>query len=216
MMELARHMGIEVPATELIPLDRLQGVPQGVRALGEFVYAVKRFDRDNQGQKIHMEDFAQVFGVYPEKKYKSASYRNIVEVIWKEVGEEGVAEFIKRFVFNALIGNGDMHIKNFSLIYPHKTQAALAPAYDFVSTIFYLPQETLALNFSGTREFSALSKERFEQFARKAHLPERWVLDIVEQSVDLFFKAWKTVKELPLKKEICSCIEKHFQGLPFI
>jgi len=187
-----------------------------VRALGEFVYAVKRFDRDDQGQKIHIEDFAQVFGVYPEKKHKSASYRNIVEVIWKEIGEEGVAEFIKRFVFNALIGNGDMHIKNFSLIYPNKTQAALAPAYDFVSTIFYLPQETLALNFSGTREFSALSKERFKQFAQKSHLPERWVLDIVEQSVDLFFKAWKTVKELPLKKEMCSCIEKHFQSLPFI
>jgi serine/threonine-protein kinase HipA len=44
-------------------------------------------------------------------------------------------EFLRRLVFNALIGNADMHLKNWSLIYPARRRAALAPAYDFVSTV---------------------------------------------------------------------------------
>ena len=56
-------------------------------------------------------------------------------------------EFLRRFVFNALIGNADMHLKNWSLIYPDRRAAMLAPAYDFVSTIAYLPDDRLALTF---------------------------------------------------------------------
>ena len=35
-----------------------------------------------------------------------------------ETGEAGTVEFVRRLVFNALIGNGDAHLKNWSLIYP--------------------------------------------------------------------------------------------------
>jgi serine/threonine-protein kinase HipA len=83
-----------------------------------------------------------VFGVYPERKYKRASYRNIAEVLWAETGETGIMEFLRRLVFNTLIGNADMHLKNGSLIYPDRRRAALAPAYDFVSTIASLPDDT--------------------------------------------------------------------------
>ena len=41
--------------------------------------AVIRFDRTEEDGIIHSEDFAQVFGVYPERKYERASYRNIAE-----------------------------------------------------------------------------------------------------------------------------------------
>jgi hypothetical protein len=78
---------------------------------------VKRFDRVPQGP-VHIEDFAQVFRVFREDKYKKASYRNIAEVIAAEAGNDGVAEFVRRLVFNTLIGNANMHLKNWSLIYP--------------------------------------------------------------------------------------------------
>ena len=51
-------------------------------------------------------------------------------------------EFIRRLVFNILIGNADMHLKNWSLIYPDRCRAALAPADDFVSTIAYIGDAT--------------------------------------------------------------------------
>jgi serine/threonine-protein kinase HipA len=214
MMELARRVGIDVPEIALYPLKDLQGLPKEMGHVGDKAFAIKRFDRTASGHRIHIEDFAQVFRVYPEKKYKSASYRNLAEVIWKEVGEAGIVEFIKRFVFNALIGNGDMHLKNWSLIYSEKTKPALAPAYDFVSTILYFPEDLLALNFVDSKTFESLSLEQFKRFALKAQLSEQLVLDTAKTTVQAFSEHWKQVKDLPLEEEVRKAIEKHLKKIP--
>lgn len=188
MMELARHVGIEVPKTALLPSHQIHGLPKGFESIASDVFIIKRFDRDSAGKAVHIEDFAQIFGIYPEQKYRAASYRNIAEVIWSEIGEKGIEEFIRRFVFNALIGNGDMHLKNWSLIYPNEREPALAPAYDFVSTISYLPGDDLALTFVDSKKFSSLSCDQFKRFAAKAHLPETLVLDTARDTVKAFAK----------------------------
>ena len=214
MMELARRVGIDVPEIVLHPIEELQGLPKEFERLGNHVFAIKRFDRTENGGKIHIEDFAQVFGVYPEKKYKNASYRNIAEVISKEIGDSGIVEFVKRFTFNALIGNGDMHLKNWSLIYRDKHKATLAPAYDFVSTILYLPEDRLALNFVDSKDFGSLTWDQFKRFATKAQLSEKLVLDTAKETVEAFSKAWKTVKDLPLKEEVRKAILTHLKTVP--
>jgi serine/threonine-protein kinase HipA len=214
MMELARKVGIDVPLTSLIPVNQVQGLPEGFEQLGDNAFAIKRFDRTQSDDKIHTEDFAQVFGVYPEKKYKNASYRNIADVISNEVGESGIVEFIKRFVFNALIGNGDMHLKNWSLIYREKNKPSLAPAYDFVSTILYLSEDSLALNFVDNKDFESLTIDQFKRFAAKTLLPEHLVLDTVKETVQSFSEAWKTVGDFPLNKEARNAISKHLQTVP--
>jgi serine/threonine-protein kinase HipA len=89
MMELARQIGIDVPETALIPIDLIYGLPKGFERSTSEAFIIKRFDRDDSGKGIHIEDFAQVFGVYPEQKYRAASYRNIAQVIWSEIGEKG-------------------------------------------------------------------------------------------------------------------------------
>lgn len=58
---------------------------------------------------------------------------------------------------SALIGNADMHLKNWSLVYPDRRHAALAPAYHFLSTIPCLPDENAALSFSRTKRFDEFS-----------------------------------------------------------
>ncbi|HEY4255034.1 MAG TPA: type II toxin-antitoxin system HipA family toxin [Chlamydiales bacterium] len=214
MMELARRVGIDVPEIALHPMEELQGLPPELGRLGSNIFAIRRFDRAENGTGIHIEDFAQIFGVYPEKKYRSASYRNIAEVIWKETGEAGLVEFIKRFVFNALIGNGDMHLKNWSLIYREKNKAALAPAYDFVSTVLYLPEDQLALNFVDSKEFGSLTLDQFKRFSTKAQLPEKLVLHTVQETVQAFSENWKRVKDLPLTEEVRSAITKHLDTVP--
>ncbi|MGH6827391.1 MAG: type II toxin-antitoxin system HipA family toxin, partial [Rhizomicrobium sp.] len=145
VMELARRIGIDVPETALVPLTKIKGLPAGIDAAGTQAFVIKRFDRPETGGPIHIEDFAQVFRLYPNDKYGKVSYRNIAQVLWIETGEIGTAEFIRRLVFNALIGNGDMHAKNWSLTYPDRIHPQLAPAYDFVSTIAYIPSDKLAL-----------------------------------------------------------------------
>ena len=71
-----------------------------------------------------------------------------------EGNELDIAEFIRRLVFNTLIGNADMHLKNWSVIYKDKRTASIAPAYDFVSTIAYIPDDSAALKVSRSKKFS--------------------------------------------------------------
>lgn len=214
MMALAKSIGIEVPETMLIPIKNIGGLPHGIDSVGEYAFAIRRFDRKVGGKKIHMEDFAQVFNVYPEKKYEQASYRNIAEVIWIETGEEGIKEFMRRLVFNALIGNADMHLKNWSLIYPDKLKPSLAPAYDFVSTIPYLPDNKLALNFVDSKEFNTLTKSQFQRFAAKAGLPEMIIWDTAQETVQAFSEQWRLIDEYQLNPDIKKAIDLHLKKIP--
>ena len=59
-----------------------------------------------------MEDFAQVFGLFPDEKYGRRSYANIASVLRAEAAEGDTYEFLRHLVFSVLIGNGDMHLKN--------------------------------------------------------------------------------------------------------
>jgi serine/threonine-protein kinase HipA len=190
MMNLAREIGIDVPDVELIPLSDIRGLPQDLSRMQGNALAVKRFDRTAGGEAVHIEDFAQIFGVYPEKKYERASYRNIAEVLWAETGEEGVAEFIRRLVFNALIGNADMHLKNWSLIYPDGRNADIAPGYDFVSTIAYLADTNMALTLGRSKKMTELSLDQLAYFAGKARLPEKLVTNIAKETVQRFMDVW--------------------------
>ena len=214
MMSLAKQMGIDVPEIALLPIEQIQGIPVSFRKRGEKVYAIQRFDRAGKEGKIHIEDFAQVFGVYPEKKYSVANYGNIAKVIWSETGEKGLQEFIRRFVFNALIGNGDMHLKNWSFIYPDRKTASLAPAYDFVSTIFYLKGDALALNFAGSKEFSSLNLQQFRRFAIKGGFSEEIVLGTVEETVRQFKNVWHSIRDFSCDDALIRVIENHYKTIP--
>ncbi len=214
MMELARRVGISVPETALIPIDKISGLPSGINAIGKHAYVIKRFDRAANGERVHMEDFAQVFGVYPERKYDRASYRNIAEVIWTEMGEVGIVEFVRRLVFNFLIGNADMHLKNWSLLYPDRRSAALAPAYDFVSTIAYLPDDQLALKFVDSKQFSSITNDQFERFAAKARLPTKLTLDTVHETVARFAETWRNAPDVLNDDQLRETIDRHLQSVP--
>lgn len=224
MMEMARMLGMDVPETQLLSIDQIGNIPEGIGRFGASfknrqAFAIKRFDRvEGKGadrQTIHTEDFAQVFGVYPEDKYKKASMRNIAQVIGLEGHEGDVAEFIRRLVFNTLIGNADMHLKNWSVIYNDKQSASIAPAYDFVSTIAYIPDDSASLKVSRTKKFSEFTLDELSHLAAKAMLPEKLVLDTAHETVSAFHEIWNREKlNLPLTKHMIEVIEKHLQNVP--
>ena len=215
MMTLARLTGINVPEMRLISLGKISNLPGDVASLSGRALAVKRFDRSDDGGAIHIEDFAQIFGVYPEDKYKRASARNVAGVIGAECGEEDIAEFIRRLTFSALIGNADMHLKNWSLIYPDGRNAALAPAYDFLSTIAYIPDGDAALKFSRTKRFDRYSEYELSHLAAKALLPEKLVLDAARETVTLFHQHWRAEKSnLPLSGDVVKAVDDHLRTVP--
>lgn len=215
MMTLAEMIGIDVPQIRIVPLDEILGLPEGMAGLNGSALAVKRFDRTQDGNLVHVEDFAQIFGVYPDKKYKKASYANIAQVLAIETSDDDIAEFIKRLVFNALIGNADMHLKNWSLIYLDRYNAALSPAYDFVSTIAYMKDDKAALNYVRTKRMDKLTAEELAYLAAKAHIPEKLVIDAATDTVSRFHELWSSEKKnLTLDKNTIKMIDTHISKLP--
>lgn len=213
MMSLARRLGMDVPDLQLVDLDAIEGLPEGLGHLQGPALAVQRFDRTPEGP-IHIEDFAQVFSVWPEDKYEKASARNIATVIGAEAGQTAAAEFFRRLVFNTLIGNADMHLKNWSLIYRDRRNASLAPAYDFLSTIPYIPDEFAALKYARTKRMSELSFDELRYIAAKARLPEKPMLDAAAETVTRFRDEWPLAKkELPITTKVASAVDAHLESL---
>lgn len=215
MMTLARLIGMDVPAVQLVDTGSIRNLPEGIDGLNGQALATERFDRLPNGGAVHIEDFAQIFGVYPDDKYRQGSYRSIARVIAAEGGQADIAEFVRRLTFNVLIGNADMHLKNWSMIYPDRRSSALAPAYDFVSTIAYLRDDTAALNFSRTRRFDQFTQDELSHLAARALLPERLVLATARETVSLFHQHWQAQKaNLPLSAHVIQAVESHVKTIP--
>ncbi|MGB5458177.1 MAG: HipA domain-containing protein [Gammaproteobacteria bacterium] len=213
MLHWAGEVGIPVPETRLVRLDQIAGLPELGVLSGTTALAVKRFDR-HEKRRIHIEDFAQVYNVFPEKKYEGVSTANMANMVWILTGEDGLIDFIRRLVFTILIGNGDMHLKNWSFVYPDGRNPELSPAYDFVSTIAYIPSDRLALNLSGEKNIRAITLEHFEKLVRKAGLPEYLVLSAVKETMERALDKWSENKtNYALPGEILERIEKHLAGL---
>ncbi len=212
MMELARSIGIDVPEIRLLPVDEIAGLPEDVNRVGGQALAVRRFDRQADGARVHMEDFAQVFGIYPDDKYKGRNYANIAAVLAAEAGEAAVHEFMRRLVFTVLTGNGDMHLKNWTVLYPDSRVPILSPAYDLVATVPYLPKDNLALNFGGENNIGHIMPDQVRRFAEKANLPVNQLWTIAQETSAHIVDAWRdhVAKDL-LPAEIREAIDRQIE-----
>ena len=213
MLTLAGAVGIVVPEHRLLPLDSIEGLPDLGPFAGRKALAVMRVDLSAEGP-IHMEDLAQVFGLFPELKYEKVGVARIADLIRLTMGDPAAQEFIARVAFIVLTGNGDMHLKNWSLLYPDGHTPALSPAYDLVSTVPYLPRERLALNLAGGKEFATVTRDRFRRLADRAHLPEHETLATVERIVGGVRAAWPRIRrDSELPEEIAHRIDAHMKAM---
>lgn len=155
-MRLAEIVGIEVP---------LHGMFYNID--GSLSYFIKRFDR-SRNQKIGVEDFSQLLEYSRDTKYDS-SMEKVVSVIEKHCTFP-VLEKVKLFrivIFNFLIGNEDMHLKNFTLIRHNKIE--LSPAYDLLNTtILIKAEEEIALPIKGKKR--KLTRDDFIEYFGKERL----------------------------------------------
>lgn len=155
-MDIAKKLGIDIPPHCLLPLKD-----------GSLAYIVKRFDRED-GQKYHQEDFAQIL----EKKDK---YRGSAEQIGRKLKEISSAPgydgqlFFERIVLNFILGNGDAHLKNYSILY-QEGDIRLAPAYDIVCSKLLIPdEEDSAITINGKKD--KLKRSDFDQLADYLNIP---------------------------------------------
>lgn len=132
-----------------------------------FAYITKRIDR-RDGKMLAMEDFCQLDGRLTEDKYKG-SYERCAKIIQHYSSRTGldITELFIRVIFSYIVGNSDMHLKNFSLIETDEKSSSfiLSDAYDMLPVNIVNPADTeqTALTLNGKKR--NLHRNDFLKFA---------------------------------------------------
>jgi serine/threonine-protein kinase HipA len=159
---------IEDLTMHIAALLKIRTVPHTLIRIksGELAYITRRVDRVN-GEKLHMEDMCQLTERLTEDKYKG-SMEQIGRILKRFSDNRGfdLVEFFRLAVVSFLIGNADMHLKNFSLLQASDGSVALSPAYDLVATKLVLAEdmEETALSINGKKR--NLRESDFRTFSR--------------------------------------------------
>lgn len=167
----------------LASLARIKTVPHSLIRFqdGSLAYITKRIDRDKKGVKIPMEDMCQLTEKLTEQKYKGSHEQIAKKIV--EFSAYPVLDLINYFevlLFCYLIGNTDMHLKNFSL-YKKVGECVLAPAYDLLSTKLVIPQdnEELALTLNGKK--SKLKKNDFDSLLKTMKVDDKAIENVYDK-----------------------------------
>jgi len=186
-MRLANLIGIDVPLHGLVYSKD-----------GTMTHFIRRFDRVGRNKKIAVEDFAQLSGKDRDTKYES-SMEQIVSLIDQFCTFPAI-EKLKLFnltLFNYLVGNEDMHLKNFSVI-RHDLKVELSPAYDLLnSTIILNSQEEIALPLGGKKNklrkddfFGYFAKERLGLTPKSVEQTVTRIVNVFPEWIDLIQKCF--------------------------
>ncbi len=207
-MKLAEAAGVHIPEVALISLDRLDNLPSIQLPDEAHAYAIRRFDRSARG-RIHTEDFAQVFEFFAHDKYGKANYEQVASALYRygAGGLGDIQQMARRLLANILLANGDAHLKNWTLIYSDGVNPKLAPAYDIVSTLPYVPSETgIALNLGKQKKWYSISLKAFQTWSERIGVP--WpavkvhLLDALTAARDLWPGMLQNLPMHELHKEV--------------
>ena len=161
-MSLASACGLRVAECEIMVIG------------GKRRYVCRRYDRAADGERVrrlHQEDFCQMLKIDPRRKYENLGGPGIEEsfALLRELSlpASDTLELLDRIVFNFLVGNGDAHGKNFSVLY-RDGEMALAPMYDVMSTAIY-PEvgKKMAMKIDGEYAFKWITEGKFLRMAEK-------------------------------------------------
>ena len=172
-MNMAAAYRIEVPPHGLLPL-----------ADDCLAYCVRRFDRMDDGSKLQQEDFQQL--LQTQDKYEG-SYERIANFIKVHSNAPGLdlLNLFERALLFFVLGNGDAHLKNFSLLEKEEMGYSLSPAYDIVSSRLALPQEReeMCLSLHGRR--NNISKNDFLRLGEHFGLNGKQIHNAMERLREL-------------------------------
>jgi serine/threonine-protein kinase HipA len=178
------------------------------------LFIMHRFDLTSDGKRIGLEDFSVLLGESTRDKY-SGSYESLARVIemYSASPRRDMEIFFRILVLSTLVGNGDAHKKNFSLIYDDiqaPETIRLAPAYDIISTLPYFKDDTPALKMNGNKKRFPSQKE-LQRFGKKLGIKKTG--DIIEQFaqtvIDTLAEYKELLEELPqIKKGIRSSVSR--------
>lgn len=158
-MRVARNLGLRTASIETSEYG------------GRKVIIVKRYDRlvDDSGrvERVHQEDFCQVMSIPPKQKYEEdggPSLRRITTVLRESARPDSLSRLLQATLVNVMVGNGDAHAKNFSLLHHRDGSIELTPLYDVMSTLYYEDGD-LAMYIDNVHKTSKVTRDRLKDEA---------------------------------------------------
>ncbi|WP_340152074.1 type II toxin-antitoxin system HipA family toxin [uncultured Sneathiella sp.] len=169
-LRAAQNAGLRVPRFQL---------SEGGEAL-----VLDRFDLTRDGTYLGMEDFAVLNGRGTDDKYRGSYETAIIKRAADFLGEgrfrEQAPELFKLLALNAILRNGDAHLKNFALTYSSVDDApTLAPVYDIVTTSAYMPRDQMALTIDGSSKWP--DRDRLITLGRRLNLTPAYAGELIDQ-----------------------------------
>jgi serine/threonine-protein kinase HipA len=192
-MRLASLVEIETPPFGLVRLKD-----------GVLAYLIKRFDRLEDGSKLQVEDFCQLAEIPAKDKYEVGSAELCVRLLKKYASEPLIEarKFYRLLVFGWWVANGDMHMKNFSLLTEADGTRRLSPAYDLVNTRLFFPDDDSMAMMMGVRK-KKFSRRKWIDFAAYCEIPKKAAESLLATQVEALEPAIHMIQSsfLPEKKK---------------
>ena len=168
------ELAADIPANEALTMDiaadifRIKTAEHELVEMkdGAYAYLTRRFDVKD-GRRLMQEDFCQLSGRTSEthgENYKyDSSYEELAELVRRFCPAAAVEnpKILFLIMFNYVFGNGDAHLKNFSLYASDQGDYILTPAYDLLNTAVHFPDEPTAtgLDFFSDGHFTEAYEE---------------------------------------------------------
>jgi serine/threonine-protein kinase HipA len=177
-MRVAKHLGLQVANVET------------AEVAGRKLIVVERYDRsvqpDGNVERIHQEDFCQATGTRPNDKYQQdggPSLKRIADIVAAVTVRGSLQRLLQAVTLNTLVGNGDAHAKNFSLVHERSGVLHLAPLYDAMCTLTY-DDDRLAMYVDGVRRTDRVTTQRLVSEGTSWGLPVQQCEGIVADMLD--------------------------------
>lgn len=167
------------------------------------LFISKKFTLNKSNNSFYgFEEICVLFDLNKEQKY-SGSYEQIAKSIFKISTkiEEDLSVFYKMIIMNYLLKNGDAHLKNFGVLYtPDKLERFLAPAYDVVNTVVYLPKDKPALTLNGKKIWFR-KKDLIRFGVEYAMLTEAEAESLFDECINAVIRIKKEIEEYILEND---------------
>lgn len=216
-MRLALKLGLKAPKVAILWVT------------GKPYYLIERYDRIQDGDKhwlrLHQEDFCQALGMPPEIKYESEGGPNVSDcfafldhrIKSGQMNIKAKLDLFRYLLFHFLIGNGDAHAKNFSILYLSGSEE-LAPVYDALCTMIYGHENKarLAMKIGGSKRFQFVALRHWLRLGKSAGLDADIVINEIKSMSSHIVKiSYELASELnkneetasPVYGDICQVIE---------
>jgi serine/threonine-protein kinase HipA len=190
---------------------------------GELAYITKRIDRaqvDGKMQMLAMEDFCQLEERLTEDKYKG-SYERCAKVIKKysSMAKFDLTELYLRLVFSFVIGNSDMHLKNFSMIEKAEgsSEYVLSSAYDLLPVNAIMPEDEEEFALTMCKKKRKIRRKDFLAFAEEIGIEsvtaEKLLSKVIKEKDTFVTMVHESYLSESMKERLVKLIEKRVESL---